>query len=124
MAKIVLKKGEAGLNRLYNTYRLASKRRGLDFFLSKKEFKRLTSSVCHYCGKPPEQVFFEHNTGEISKEHGKYLYNGIDRLDNTKGYIKNNVVPCCKIHNQWKKAMSYEKFIEELLKAADYLRSK
>lgn len=122
--KITLKKGQAGLNRLYNTYRIASKRRGLEFTLTKAQFKKLTSGDCFYCGKAPESVFFEHNTGEKSREHGKYFYNGIDRVDNTKGYIKSNCVTCCKEHNQWKKAMPYYDFIKNIINTANHLINK
>jgi len=39
-----------------------------------------------------------------------YTYNGLDRIDNAKGYILDNVVPCCKHCNYAKRNMSTEKF--------------
>jgi hypothetical protein len=35
--------------------------------------------------------------GSVSKELvGEWVYNGIDRVDNNKQYIKENLVSCCK----------------------------
>lgn len=41
-----------------------------------------------------------------------YDHNGIDRVDSSKGYSAENVVPCCKICNRGKANMSKEDFIE------------
>lgn len=40
-----------------------------------------------------------------------YTYNGIDRVNNDIGYIKNNCIPCCKICNRAKNSMSYDDFL-------------
>ena len=38
--------------------------------------------------------------------------NGIDRVDSGKGYVINNVVPCCKYCNIAKGEMSREDFLK------------
>jgi 5-methylcytosine-specific restriction endonuclease McrA len=42
-----------------------------------------------------------------------FLYSGIDRKDNEKGYTEENCVPCCKrcngIKGEW---LSYEEMLE------------
>lgn len=45
--------------------------------------------------------------------NGGYIYNGIDRLNNSKdvGYVKDNVVACCSKCNYIKNKMSYNEFI-------------
>ena len=58
--------------------------------LDRESFKVLTKQDCYYCGKSPSQLL-KHNTA-----NGGYIYNGIDRVDNTKGYIFTNCVSCCK----------------------------
>lgn len=40
-----------------------------------------------------------------------YAYNGIDRMDNSKGYVDGNVLPCCSICNHAKHVMNYDDFI-------------
>jgi len=40
-----------------------------------------------------------------------YIYNGLDRIDNEKGYLLDNVTPCCKICNQAKHALSLDDFL-------------
>ena len=37
-------------------------------------------------------------------------YNGIDRLDSSLGYTKDNIVTCCKICNYAKNKMKFEDF--------------
>ena len=37
-------------------------------------------------------------------------YNGIDRIDSTKGYFNDNVVSCCKVCNRAKSNLSLEDF--------------
>ena len=101
---------------------MKAKYRGLGFNLSKKLFTELTSSPCHYCGAEPSQVAYENNKTVEGKKHSSYLYNGLDRVDNNIGYTKNNVVPCCKIHNEWKRAMPYKDFVNIIVNTANYLK--
>ena len=44
--------------------------------------------------------------------NGDYTYNGIDRVDNTRGYTLDNVVPCCFKCNRAKDTMTKEEFLE------------
>ncbi len=64
----------------YRIYQQGAKKKGLTFELTLLEFIDLTQRPCYYCG------FIE-------------LYNGLDRIDNSKGYSKDNVVPCCALCN-------------------------
>jgi hypothetical protein len=45
-----------------------------------------------------------------SRTH-EYAYNGIDRVDNFKGYEIDNCVPCCYICNYAKRDMSKDQFL-------------
>jgi len=96
---------ESGKNHLYSTYRLKSKRRNIPFDLDKETFFQLTSSNCFYCGKPPTKVSRLRKT---VGHHGDYKYNGIDRVDNDKGYIEGNCVACCYDCNLKKKNISID----------------
>lgn len=58
---------------------------------------------CTYCG---------HNT-----------FGGIDRIDNTKGYISGNMNPCCWTCNSIKKDLSIEEFIDHIDRIHSYFVS-
>ena len=92
--------GVAARNTLIKTYRKNARSRGHECSLSIEEFERLFASNCHYCLVPPYALF-----------NGKYLYNGIDRMNNDIGYVAGNVVPCCGICNRAKRAMPYLDFV-------------
>lgn len=93
--------GEAALNSLYNSYTNdCAKNRGYEFKLTLLEFKEITSCNCFYCGKEPNQF----KRSKLSY----YKYNGIDRVDNTKGYIRSNVVAACKECNSLKSGITIE----------------
>lgn len=96
---------EASFNGLFNSYRRSAERTRRIFRLSKREFRRLTSLDCHYCGRPPSQVWKRGAT------NGHYTYNGIDRQNNKRGYVKGNCLPCCFRCNFLKAAAPYEDFL-------------
>ena len=48
--------GEASFNMLFDGYVRKARSRGLDFTLSREEFRALTKSDCLYCGRPPSQT--------------------------------------------------------------------
>lgn len=98
--------GENSFNTLYKRYAINAKNRNLEFCLSKEEFREITQTNCFYCGTPPKQVVIIHK-----RHNGEYLYNGIDRLDNAKGYTKSNTVACCGICNYAKRTRSIEDFL-------------
>lgn len=91
-------------NTLYCQYKSNAKKRKLDFSLDKESFKNLVSSNCRYCGVEP----FQH----LTSVYNDIAYIGIDRVDNTKGYIEDNVVSCCKHCNIAKRNLSEKQFFE------------
>jgi 5-methylcytosine-specific restriction endonuclease McrA len=90
---------------VFNNYKHNARRRKLPFLLSLEEFVTITSKKCYYCGKPPGQFL---TTRGASQSH--YIYNGIDRVDNSLGYTLDNVVPCCKQCNRAKGALTTQEF--------------
>lgn len=101
-----LGKGYANMKELYRTYQKSAKKRGYSFDIPIEDFENITSSNCYYCGVEPAQV----------KNHrecfGEYTYNGIDRVNNKKGYSVTNIVPCCKTCNSAKGVLTVEEFNE------------
>jgi hypothetical protein len=97
--------GEASLNHLIHTMRKSASLRGLMFTLTRDQIKDLTQRNCHYCGRPPSQLAARCNC------NGQFLYNGLDRVENSIGYIIENVVACCKICNRAKSVLSVQEFL-------------
>jgi hypothetical protein len=84
-------------------YKNNAKSRELKFELTKEQFHSLVSTSCHYCG--------------TCQENG----NGIDRVDNSKGYTMDNVVSCCSLCNiRIKQEWNWEVVLDHLRKIRTY----
>lgn len=103
-------------NALYVQYVMGAKKRGFLFNLAKEEVKELTTRKCHYCGSEPSTL--------LKRPRGTLLYNGIDRVDNTIGYLASNCVTCCKVCNFMKGTMSHQQFLEHVAKISKYNEDK
>jgi hypothetical protein len=71
---------------------------------------------CFYCNSLPNNVFNRAKTDKKAsikaKNEGNYIYNGIDRIDNSKGHTIDNIVPCCKYCNFAKSNLNIKEFYE------------
>lgn len=112
-----LSHGEAAFNRLLHTYKANATRRNLGWGLTADEFRKLTSMPCHYCGVAPAQT--ARPAGKT--DTGSYIYNGLDRKDNGRGYTPDNVVPCCKECNFIKHDRNYKEFIAWIKQVYEHL---
>ena len=101
----LLEGDEAPFREVINRYKQTARIKNLEFDLSKEIFRKLFNSNCYYCGGEPSNV-------KTSWTGITFIYNGIDRIDSSKGYVKNNVVSCCKICNYAKRDMSQLEFME------------
>lgn len=101
------KKKDAGFNAVYLHYQKSAEKRGLTFQLNKDEVRNLTSLNCHYCNRKPHMYIFKDG-----RNRTQYIYNGIDRIDSSKGYFTENCLPCCKFCNIAKNNMSIEEFMQ------------
>ena len=92
------------MRNLYTTYKGKDARdRGLCFELTFEQFQSLITKPCHYCGSGLIGEFKRHDWEPLR-------YNGIDRVDPSKGYTIDNVVPCCKHCNRAKRERTYKEF--------------
>lgn len=102
--------GESSFNALYCSYKCGAKSRNLEFLLTKEEFKLLVTSNCFYCNKKPSQIYNRKNS------NGSFTYNGVDRIDNCKGYTIKNSRPCCKKCNILKFNLTENEFLNLIIK--------
>ncbi len=96
--------GIASLRQSMNAYKNNAKRKGRKWDITEEQFVEITKKDCYYCGAKP---------GNITKNfhaNGNYTYNGLDRIDSTKGYIIGNIVPCCKTCNIAKHDLTLQEY--------------
>ncbi len=106
---------EANLRALFRTYKRGARNRKLEFNLSLERFRSLTKQPCIICGIKPAKRY-RHSLKLTSYKHA-YVYNGIDRVNNKKGYIDGNVAPCCWRCNLAKADLSLQDFLLYLYRA-------
>jgi len=99
--------GAYAFNQIIKDYRISARRRGHEWSMSKEAAIKLFTSNCHYCDSPPSNKSNFGGNGEV-------VYNGIDRIDNTKGYTPNNCVACCKQCNYFKGNMPLSEFLDQI----------
>jgi 5-methylcytosine-specific restriction endonuclease McrA len=114
---IKLKRGEAYLNSIYRNYQHSAKKRKISFELPKRVLAKMIQKDCVYCGVKPSQDRTRHS----NPYNGKFLYNGIDRIDSSKGYTVSNIVPCCGVCNMAKGKMAVDEFKSWIFKVAKHL---
>jgi len=83
----------------FKHYKKDARKRGFVFKITSNEFSKLITEPCYYCGGDGY---------------------GIDRLDNTLGYVKNNIVPCCSMCNYMKRIYTEEDFVRQCIKIANF----
>lgn len=82
--------------------------------LTFEQFVELSQRPCLYCGKlAKDSNCRKTRVKPKSKKDLKveeFHYNGLDRVDNTKPHMKDNVVPCCARCNSWKQNLTFKEF--------------
>ncbi len=131
------KPGIVSWNSLFNSYQKSSNKRNYSFELTIDQFIEICSQNCNYCNdKPSEFNFYLKNNMKTRKAFSKYknsdeaidratiMANGIDRINNNKGYIIENCVPCCKRCNLMKSVLSEKEFYAHIEKILNYRNQK
>ena len=109
-----LPKGQSAFNAMVLQVKRGAKRRGYKWELSEEQVKELNNRPCFYCGEK-----YSNNMSHPTW-NGNYIYNGIDRVDNNKGYGIDNVVPCCSDCNIGKGKKTMAEFLEWIDRVVDY----
>lgn len=79
-----------------------------------EEFYSISQMNCFYCNGIPNNKFNraqnDKKSSEKAKANGDYIYNGLDRIDNSLSHSRNNIVPCCKYCNFVKSDLTLSEF--------------
>lgn len=81
----------------FNSLKSRAKKRNLEVDITFEEYRQLKISDCHYCGI--DNMFLKYYCDVM---HIGMPYMSIDRKDNNRGYISDNVVSCCFLCNKIK----------------------
>jgi hypothetical protein len=81
----------------FDQYEARAARKGLSFELTQDDFRAMRKRDCRYCRRTPAE-------GEVF---------GIDRLDNSVGYVDGNCVTACSECNFMKRAFGESEFAEK-----------
>jgi len=102
--QVRLTPGFANMRLVVRNYKRRAIKQGREYNLTLEQFAEITQKDCYYCGAKPNNI---NNKKDCN---GKYIYNGIDRIDNTKGYTMGNIVPCCRNCNAAKGTLTLREF--------------
>ncbi len=119
---ITHKSEKIGPQMVYNHYKQASKKRKINFQLSKEQVFKIILEECFYCGEKRGNTF--RIRGTIRFPERIFSYNGIDRKDNSKGYTEDNSVPCCPNCNLMKRNMDLQSWMEHMNKIIRFQKNK
>lgn len=101
-------------------------------FINFEDFCLRIEEPCYYCGLIEtdtsmdtkskmivnNDIIYKPVTGTI------YKHNGIDRIDSNKGYVVDNVIPCCKYCNIAKSDMTQKEFYDWIESVYNYYLKK
>ena len=88
----------------YSQYKANAKKKGKEWGIDIETFKTFWQKPCSYCGDEIQTV-------------------GIDRVDNSVGYIAENLASCCGTCNYFKRALTEEHFIKHCKKIIKHYES-
>lgn len=107
----------APYQKLYRSLSFGAKYRNLEFNISFEEFRKIVDSKCHYCGLDPYEKHYAYSRRRYSQGIDKDIYavfNGLDRIDSSKGYYSENIVSCCFMCNRMKSDFSSKDFLSKI----------
>ena len=97
---------EGNLRALFCATQIRARRQHHPWRISLHKFRALIFAPCLYCGVSGTN----HKKSARKDTAGDFYYNGLDRVDSTRGYVPSNVVPCCKVCNRAKSDMTQADF--------------
>lgn len=102
------------------------RKRYKDGNLSFEDFLILSQKRCFYCDSVPNNKYncATKKSSKNAKDNGTFIYNGLDRIDNSLPHNKDNVVTCCFLCNSAKSNKHVLDFLNHVCKIKDNLENK
>jgi hypothetical protein len=96
---------------VWTFYQRNARIRSISWDISFEDLKKLIFAPCHYCGESGVNAT---RTSWTARTGARRVLgtNGIDRLDNSQGYMADNCVSCCKYCNFGKNTRSVQEFVK------------
>lgn len=113
------KNKEVSIRCLFSKYRNRAKKINAPFSITIDTFASLIFQKCYICGQSPRNKLRQMSGKGVA--YGVLIYNGVDRIDNSLGYIDGNVMPCCAKCNSMKSKMSHDDFKKHIKKIAKHI---
>lgn len=121
---------EAVHKHLYHACKNSAIFRELEFVLTLQQHKEIISQNCYICGAKP--VPYNHYTKEATRkivkqariDSGWIVKNGVDRVDNSKGYTVDNCKAACVQCNYAKQDYSLEEYVNHCHKVIKFNEAK
>lgn len=110
--------GESAAHDVYCFYKNHARKAKRTFDLNEPDFRRLIIMPCNYCGRVLT------NERKSPRGNGGFKYTGLDRIDSTKGYTVNNIVPCCSYCNFMKRHFTVSEFLSHVRKIYEHSADK
>ena len=99
------------INNLISIYKSNARKRGVSFDLTYAQFETLVDGECYFCGDIGGNTLRK-------RGYNDYSYNGIDRVDNSVGYLPSNCISCCSWCNRAKNNDTLANFVDKCKKIA------
>jgi hypothetical protein len=109
--------GVARFRQVLKHYTDRARRDGLAWALSELQARSLMEKPCTYCGAPPSNV-----NRAPRGWWGEFIWNGIDRINSSGGYVPSNCVPCCSKCNYMKAELTVVEFIEHVTRIVEHAK--
>lgn len=102
--KTDIERKHTAISRIIGRYKSKAKTRNIEWNINEKLFISTIEKACYYCGIESSM--------QLNINGFIYRYNGIDRIDSSKDYISDNIVPCCKNCNMAKSDLRQSEFYD------------
>lgn len=118
---------ESAFRKLYISCKNSALVRGHSFELTASQHREIINNPCFHCGELPQRF----NPYSVDKKRGSavsqirfdqawIVKNGVDRLDNTKGYTEDNCVAACQVCNYSRQDLTVADFLQHCRKIVAY----
>lgn len=105
---------ERAIARRFKMIKKGARERNILFEITKEDYQKIAFSSCVFCGKLDTKTFKYNNSFFVKN------INGIDRINNLKGYINENIQSCCYRCNQLKGTFEEKEFLDYIMGILKY----